>query len=377
MDYQDHILNIDVLDGLKNLPDGVAQCCVTSPPYWGLRDYKMAGQLGLEKTPDEYIENMVAVFREVKRVLKDDGTLWLNIGDSYAASGKDRTVDQASAKSTLSGTTGTQEQSRKQQNKIVGGLKPKDLVGIPWMLAFALRKDGWYLRCDIIWHKPNPMPESATDRCTKSHEYIFLLTKSPKYYYDAFAIRTPYADKTFSTFGCDVKGNGDGSGLIQSENISNSVQKHKPKVWKTPDGWDTGSGGHGSIHRNGREKGKPAKEKQRGHSRRHAGFNDRWDNMTTAEQQSMGANKRSVWTVATQPFPEAHFATFPEEIPAICIKAGSKEGDLILDPFMGAGTTALVAKKLGRHFTGFELNPDYIRIAENRMKKELGMFYKV
>lgn len=347
MDYQDHILNIDVLDGLKNLPDGVAQCCVTSPPYWGLRDYKMAGQLGLEKTPDGYIQNMVAVFREVKRVLKDDGTLWLNIGDSYAASGKDRTVDQASAKSTLSGTTGTQEQSRKQQNKIVGGLKPKDLVGIPWMLAFALRNDGWYLRCDIIWAKKNCMPESVTDRPTKSHEYIFLLSKSGKYYYDHESIKEVAI--------WDVDGNGTASRKARQKENAKSAPRGKVSGIRS-------AGFKDAKKMNGK----------------HSASEDALTNSQEYSDVGVGMrNKRDVWNISPAQFPEAHFATFPEEIPATCIKAGSKEGDLILDPFMGAGTTALVAKKLGRHYTGFELNPDYIRIAENRMKKELGMFYKV
>jgi site-specific DNA-methyltransferase (adenine-specific) len=368
------IIQGDCIEGMKQLPDACVDCCVTSTTYWQLRDYGVKGQLGLEKTPEEYIAKQVEVFEEVRRVLKPKGTLWLNIGDSYAASGKQRTREQATRKSGLNGGLESQIACLNQNSKLVSGLKPKDLVGIPWMLAFALRSAGWYLRKDIIWHKPNPMPESCQDRPTSAHEYIFLMSKSSRYYYDAYSIRTPYADKTFTTFGCEAKGNGDGSGLIQSENWANDVKVRKPKVWKTPDGWDTGSGAHGSVHRNGRQKGEAVKDKQRGHSRRHAGFNDRWDNMTTKEQQEMGANKRSVWTVATKPFPEAHFATFPEDLIVDCIKAGCPEGGLVLDPFMGAGTTALVARKLNRNYIGFELNEKYIQIAEKRLKNELGMF---
>lgn len=333
-----------VLDYLRSLPDNCVNTCVTSPPYWNLRDYGIEGQLGMEKTPEEFVENMTLVFTEVFRVLREDGTLWLNIGDSYAT----KAIDSI-------------------------GVKARDLVGIPWILAFAFRRAGWYLRCDIIWHKPNPMPESCQNRPTKAHEYLFLFSKSKKYYYDAFAIKTSLSEKTFTTFGCSVVGAGDGSGLIASENWSSTIKERKPKVWKTPDGWDTGAGGHGSVHRNGREKGQPA-DKQRGHSRRHAGFNDRWDNMSKKEQQELGANKRSVWSVATQPFKEAHFATFPEELIVDCIKAGSPVDGVVLDPFMGAGTTALVARKLGRNFLGCELNPKYVGIANKRLKKELGLF---
>lgn len=368
----DRIITGDSLTELKKLPDQCIHCVVTSPPYWGLRDYKISGQLGLEKSPEEFIQNLVVIFHEVHRVLKNNGTLWINIGDSYCHSG-----DQySSVKSTLEGKQpGPDEYGMaKRFKKQSSGLKTKDLVGIPWMLAFALRADGWYLRQDIIWHKPNPMPESTQDRCTKAHEYIFMLTKSKKYYYDAFAIRTPYTDKTFTTFGIESKGHGDGTGLIQSENWANDVKVRAPKKWKTPDGWDTGAGAHGSIHREGREKGAPA-DKQRGHSRRHAGFNDRWDSMTTAEKMAMGANKRSVWTVSTKGFKEAHFATFPPELIVDCIKAGCPEGEIMLDPFMGAGTTALVASKLGRHYLGIELNPDYVKMANERLQKELGLFH--
>ena len=353
------IHNEDCLIGLQRYPDQFFSCAVTSPPYWGLRDYGVAGQLGLEASPEKYVAAMVDVFREVKRVLRNDGTLWLNVGDSYANVGKSGGTTGGKHASALHGTP----VGRHRRDT---GLKPKDLVGIPWMLAFALRADGWYLRQDIIWHKPNPMPESTQDRCTKAHEYVFLLSKSKQYYYDAYSIATPYADKTYSTFGIQPKGNGDGSGLIASENWARDIKTRKPKQWKMPDGWDTGVGAHGAFHRNGREKGRKPRPgvDEKGGNQAHGDIpnNDR-------------ANKRSVWTVATQPFKEAHFATFPEELPHTCILAGCPPDGIVLDPFMGAGTTALVARKLQRNYVGFELNPEYVKIAERRLKKELGMFF--
>jgi DNA modification methylase len=330
--------------------DESVQCCATSPPYWGLRDYGVEGQLGLEATPELYVASMVEIFREVWRVLKADGTLWLNLGDSYAGSGqgwmKDGTVAGGPKQKTNLGTMQRAEStvgfdkprnyiSSRQEN----GIKPKDLIGIPWMVAFALRLDGWYLRSDIIWHKPNPMPESVTDRPTKSHEYLFLLTKSERYYYDAEAIKEPaiYAGE-----------------------------------YKTPDGWDTSTGkGHGSFHKNGREKGFKKSDKQRGHGRRHDGFNDHWDAMTKAEQCSGMRNKRSVWTIATQPYPEAHFATFPPKLIEPCILAGCPVGGMVLDPFAGSGTTLAVAKQLGRQAVGIELNADYITLAQARLTQEV------
>jgi DNA modification methylase len=331
------ILNVDALEGLKALPDESVQCCVTSPPYWGLRDYKIAGQLGMEKTPDEYVRNMVQVFLEVKRVLKKDGTLWLNIGDSYASGSRNRTVEQATRKSTLNGTTTSQELSLQQQNKVVSGLKPKDLVGIPWLLAFALRNAGYYLRSDIVWSKKNCMPESVTDRPTRSHEYIFLFSKSSKYFYDHEAIKEPAI--------YDVDGTGtaarkarqhEGNKLLPSEQV-NGIRA---------------SGFKDARKMNGKHQ-----DKQRGHSRRDAGFNDRWDHMTTKEQCTGMRNKRDVWSISPAQFPEAHFATFPEEIPAICIKAGSKEGDTILDPFMGGGHYSTCSKKTQQEFYWLRIKP--------------------
>lgn len=333
----------DALAVLKTLPDESVQTCVTSPPYWGLRDYQIAGQLGLEPTPELYVAAMVEVFREVRRVLRDDGTLWLNLGDSYAGSwgnygGQNR--GNGRQRDIVNGSQAPNPAYDGQEGVIppnarVPGLKPKDLCGIPWRVAFALQADGWYLRCDIIWSKPNPMPESVTDRPTKAHEYLFLLSKSERYYYDAEAIKE---DGTAETT-------------------------------KMPDGCDTGDGAHGSFHRNGREKGKRT-DKQRGHGRRHDGFNDRLDLMTKAEQCALRRNKRSVWSIATAPFPEAHFATFPPKLIEPCILAGSKVGDVILDPFHGAGTTAKVCKELNRCYKGSELRLEYIDMSINRLAQE-------
>jgi DNA modification methylase len=309
MPHINTILHGDVLDKLKEIESESIQCVVTSPPYWGLRNYQMDDQLGLEETPEEYVENMVKVFREVKRVLKHDGTVWLNLGDSYNGSGKgawDKTDVQKEVYVPPKGTPVTRVKS----------LKPKDLVGIPWRVAFALQADGWYLRQDIIWHKPNPMPESVTDRCTKSHEYIFLLTKSAKYFYDADAIRDP----------------------------------HK-RLWDSSNGGNFADIGH---KKNGKYETKDTHPK---------GY-------PTPNEQ--GANKRSVWKINTKPYKEAHFAVFPPKLPELCIKAGSSEGDVILDPFFGSGTTGWVAQRLGRKWIGIELNPEYIKIAEKRfLQREL------
>lgn len=333
---------MDCLEGMRKLPAEIFHTCVTSPPYWGLRDYGVEGQLGLEDTPEEYVAKMVQVFEEVKRVLRPDGTLWLNLGDSYAHASKKRTTEQVCRKSSLQGGKSTQIACKDQQNKIVGDLKEKDLVGIPWMVAFARRANGWYLRQDIIWHKPNCMPESVTDRCTKNHEYIFLLSKSPQYYFDSEAIKTPLKESTVSRYSQDVD-NQAGSDRVPGK--TNGPMKAERKL-----------------------------DKQRGHGRRHAGFNERWDNMSKEEQQANGANKRSVWTVAPKPFKEAHFATYPPELIVDCIKAGSPVHGLVLDPFIGSGTTAEVARKLDRNYTGFELNPDYIDIKDRRLRKSLGLF---
>jgi len=341
----------DALTALRTMPDASVHCCVTSPPYWGLRDYGAPGQLGLEPTPEEYVARLVDVFREVRRVLRDDGTLWLNLGDSYATgAGKvgERPGGGAQGDAWLGSTSSGQDPKRSaprprgpttQPNRMpLAGLKPKDLVGIPWRVAFALQADGWYLRQDIIWHKPNPMPESVTDRPTKAHEYVFLLTKSATYFYDADAIAEP------ATYAHEAK-------YDNGENGHGGGVSHK---------------GQGSSTRKFRKT-----DKQRGHGRRHAGFNDRWDAMEKAEQCSGIRNRRSVWTIATKPYPEAHFATFPPELPELCIRAGCPEGGTVLDPFAGSGTTLWVAKENGRDGVGIELSADYCRLAARRCSQEV------
>lgn len=310
----------NALDVLPRLPKGVARTCVTSPPYWGLRDYGVDGQLGLEPTPDEYVAQMVAVFRMVREVLADDGTLWLNLGDSYAGSGQN-------SGSTLESLTEKQRSNagcRFERLPIPDGLKRKDLIGIPWRVAFALQADGWYLRQDIIWAKPNPMPESVRDRCTKSHEYIFMLSKNAKYFYDADAIKEPAL-------------------YPHDDRKGRAKTTHKTAPTTQINGIRA--------------------DKQRGHS---AGFNDRRDAMEEAAQCSGMRNKRSVWTIAPKPFKGSHFATFPPALIEPCVLAGSPIGGVVIDPFSGAGTTGLVALQQGRKYIGIELNPEYITMTQRR-----------
>ncbi len=270
-----------------------AQTCVTSPPYFGLRDYGVDGQLGLEPTPEEYVAAMVEVFRCVRDVLTDDGTLWINIGDSYASGGR-KTRDSDDK---------LEQRGMSTRPADPAGIKPKDLIGIPWMLAFALRADGWYLRQDIIWNKPNPMPESVRDRCTKAHEYIFLMSKSERYFFDSEAMR------------------------------EDSVKGAAGSSFNT---------GKTAAHQLGRS--------------------------SDAERRDDGKrNRRSVWSVATMPYKGAHFATFPPALIEPCILAGSRRGDIVLDPFMGSGTTAAVALQHGRQYLGCELNPSYGPLQQSRL----------
>lgn len=320
---------------LQAMPDETVQCCVTSPPYFGLRDYGVDGQIGLESTPEAYVSKLVAVFREVRRVLNQDGTLWLNLGDSYAGSGKGRNGDgthqeggkQATSRGTIEGVlakTGT------------GGLKPKDLIGIPWMVAFALRADGWYLRQDIIWAKPNPMPESVRDRCTKSHEYLFLLSKSERYYYDAGAIKEAGAGRI--DVGDAPRGRLIEGGFKYSRTKRDSFKRNGSKREQAIPGQSVGT------HRPNREE---------------------------SNFDITSRNKRSVWTVATRPYKEAHFATFPQKLIEPCILAGSRSGDVVLDPFLGSGTSLFVAKQLNRKAIGIELNAQYLPLSAKRLGQEV------
>lgn len=332
-EMKNQVYQADCREGLAYLPDESIDCCITSPPYFGLRDYGHPNQVGQEESVAAYIDTMVQLFAQVHRVLKPEGTLWLNLGDTFANDGK---WGGSTGGKHASGVHGT-DVGRKRQ---VTGLKPKDLIGIPWRVALALQEWGWYLRQDIIWAKPNPMPESVKDRCTRSHEYIFMLTKQPRYYYNAEAIKTPAKDPA------------DDLRRVTKANarVTDSISGIRKKAVRT--------------------------DKQRGHSRRHEGFNDRWDGMSKAEQQAAGANKRSVWTVGTRPFPEAHFATFPQDLIVDCIRAGCPEGGLILDPFFGAGTTGLVARKQGRNYVGIEVNPEYVSMARQRIAAELGGLFE-
>ncbi len=356
------------LEVLRTFPDESINCCVTSPPYFGLRDYGHSNQIGLEETPELFVEKMVEVFNEVKRVLKKEGTLWLNLGDSYAGSGgahKENHKNPGISNSfKRNGVPHFGDLGQPGNYMAPKGMKAKDLIGIPWMVAFALRSSGWYLRQDIIWSKPNPMPESVTDRCTKSHEYIFLLSKSAKYYYDAEAIKTPLTDSSVARLVQDVE-NQEGSNRVPGKSNGNM------KAVKF--GGTKGDGNDRSGIYSGKE-WYPKLYKHRGEGdKKLTGHSGNYDSNGDLIGNGF-ANKRSVWTVTTKPFSEAHFATFPEDLIVDCIKAGCPENGIVLDPFSGAGTTALVARKLNRSYIGIELNPAYIEISNKRLYNELGMF---
>lgn len=326
------LLTGNALEMLRGIPDNSIDCCVTSPPYYGLRDYGTDGQIGLETTPEQYIENLVAVFREVRRVLKTDGTLWLNMGDSYAGSGKGAAAYPLNAKKYKQGTNKGMLAAVKTTKVKAQGYKRKDLMGVPWRLAFALQADGWYLRQDIIWYKPNCMPESVKDRCTKSHEYIFLLSKSDKYYFDNEAIKEP---------------------AVGFNNIPPAGSK-------------------GTLTPNSR--------RRKGNSKTFRGGvytnNQSFINSSELKRDSHGntenttglRNRRDVWSVSTKGYKEAHFATFPEKLIEPCILAGCRTGGTVLDPFLGSGTTAAVSIKNGRKCIGIEINPDYADMAERRIE---------
>jgi len=313
MNLTAEVLVGDNRETLKQLPDKSVQTVVTSPPYWGLRDYGEDEQIGLEESPQDFVEQLCLVFDEVWRVLKDDGTIWVNLGDSYSAMRDSKAVPDTLREG--DGTRVAKASNRNPANLRAAGLKHKDLVGIPWRFAFAMQDRGWYLRQDIIWAKPNPMPESVTDRCTKSHEYIFLLTKKPNYYYDHEAIKElgviPAGTKA-------AKGSEERSSM---EKINS-----RPPEYKVYDGY---------------------------------------------------RNKRSVWNVTTKPYKDAHFATYPPELITPCILAGSKENDIVLDPFSGSGTTGEVALLHNRNYIGLELNPEYAKLSEKRLLEAGGMFASV
>jgi DNA modification methylase len=367
------ILIGDCRDKLRELPDASVNCCVTSPPYFGLRDYGCDGQMGLEPTPDEFVAGMVEVFREVRRVLRDDGTLWLNIGDSYQnAKGQSGGIDpKQPARRHL--------RCARPQDKTIEGFKPKDLIGVPWMLAFALRADGWYLRQDIIWSKPNPMPESVRDRCTKAHEYLFLLSKSPKYYFDADAIAEPSALATIARLSQNVDAQ-EGSNRVPGK-TNGPMKAVGRKSWKGSR-FTHGKTAEHQLSRaqseDGRalgEKGAQTPDEVRASAGARMGRGAGWrdDPANIPEKR----NRRSVWEVATQPFSEAHFATYPPALIEPCILACCPEGGTVLDPFGGAGTTGLVADRLQRDAILIELNPEYAEIARERIAKEAGMFGEV
>ena len=325
----------DCREVLRSLPDESVQCCVTSPPYFGLRDYGHPGQIGQEETPELFVAAMVDVFREVRRVLKADGTCWLNLGDSYNAAGRTGHRTRIGYKQGTNRASATKADNCRPS---VADLKPKDLIGIPWMVAFALRADGWYLRQDIIWAKPNPMPESVTDRCTKSHEYIFLLSKSERYHYNHEAIKERQAESSVARLAQDVE-NQRGSDRVPGK--TNGTMKAVGRGGKNAfRGQGHFRDGNGPANRDGRDMKDVGAEGNR--------------------------NKRSVWTVTTQPYKEAHFATYPPDLIKPCILAGTKPGDVVLDPFSGSGTTGQVALELGRRAILIELNPDYAKIIDKR-----------
>lgn len=295
----------DVLEVLREMPAESVQTCITSPPYWALRDYGTGEQqVGLEESPDAYVERLRSVFAEVRRVLRDDGTLWLNLGDCFAGGGSGPWSDKSTLRGNGHTGGGPKRKALPQTRAWAQGLKAKDLIGIPWRVAFALQADGWYLRSDIVWAKPNPMPESITDRPTKAHEYVFLLSKSARYFYDADAIKEP------------------------------AVTTEWPGI--------------GPQHGSTRDR------------------NEAYEEMAVHTTR----NARSVWTISTKPYSGAHFAVFPPELPERCIKAGSKAGDVVLDPFSGSGTTAWVARTLQRRAIGIDLNPDYLDLAAARLAQQ-------
>ena len=392
------------LEVIKTFPDESVDCVVTSPPYYGLRDYgtgtwvggdpncphyrttkvseltatghkrmqdmgeavgdaiyksvcpicgavRKDEQIGLEETPEAYIERLVSLFREIRRVLKKEGTCWVNLGDSYNSSPSGNSAENIEThRDSISYKKVKKGEDRSQQRKagLVKGLKPKDLIGIPWMFAFAMRADGWYLRQDIIWHKPNPMPEAVTDRCTKSHEYIFLFSKSQKYYFDYEAIMEEAVTQVDPRIGKRVEYDGMRKGQEGTGNRAFVSLKVRY--------------GNGTKAERTHEQGYAQKENG-GHRDNSGGF----DSEMVIKDGMVVRNKRDVWSVQVRPNKEAHFATYPQMLIQPCILAGSPQGGVVLDPFMGSGTTGIVARKLGRKYVGIELNPEYQKMAERRI----------
>lgn len=339
------ILIGDVREKLKELPDQSVHCCVTSPPYFGLRDYGMPGQIGLEATPQAYVETMVDVFREVRRVLRDNGTCWINIGDSYAGSWGAQSREHAGKHApTVSALSANQVKAACIRASGSGsmsrtpGLKQKDLIGVPWRLAFSLQADGWWLRSAVIWAKPNGMPNSQDDRPTSSYETIFMLTKSADYWSDFDAIKTPPRESTL---------------IRTAQDVQAQAGSHRANGGAKTNGPMKAVGGRS--------------DKQRGHSRTHAGFNERWDQMERSEQSARPAMIRDVWFVSPASFTESHFAVMPDEIARRCILAGCPEGGTVLDCFSGAGTTGLVADRLQRDSILIDINPSYAAMARRRI----------
>ena len=358
------ILKGDCLGVLRTLPDRSVHCCVSSPPYWRQRDYGMAGQLGLETTPEEYIAKLVAVYREVNRVLRDDGTAWVNIGDKWASGGNGGGGSFMAER----GEAWAHAKNSKGWRSPPSGYKDKDLVGLPFMLAFAMRADGWFWRQCNIWAKPNGMPESVSDRSTISHEYVLQFSKRNDYWYDSAAARTPAAPSTETRLAQDIDGQ-EGFHRANGGGKTNGTMKAVGGLTGSPHG------------RHALGDNLPPKDrrsnKQRGHSRTHAGFNDRWDAMEREGQIANGANIRSVWWISPAQYREGHYAVMPDMLAEICITAACPKGGTVLDPFGGAGTTGLVADRLGRDAILIELNPDYADMAERRIKADAGLFASV
>lgn len=341
------ILLGDVRDEIATITDASVQCVVTSPPYWNLRDYGHDGQMGRENTPAEYIAEMAGVFREVHRVLADDGVLWLNLGDSYSSSGSSHSSRGATSK--FRDDRSIQD---KQVSAGAGDRPAKNLLGIPWRVAFALQDDGWILRQDIIWDKGNSMPESVKDRCTRSHEYLFMFSKRPHYYYDAAAIAEESIYKPGGSHSDVAQGgfNDKGATPWTGQRSFRAIRETKNK--RTV--WDVNTG---------------EQDKQQGHGPRHAGFNARYADKIASDGIPTKRNKRSVWRINTGGYGGAHFAVMPEKLVEPCILAGSRTGDTVLDPFAGSGTTLAVAQKFGRRGIGIELNPDYIPLIKERLQQ--------